>query len=177
MAQPDYVPLVSSDRVRPSRRLSIPGHWLQERPAEITSLRQPTGPRLGATGPDLGFGLKLAKRVSERAVLAEGEHLDDVVTGCFACGARRASHFHRAPVIHDMEWAFTLWGFMPGAPEDLVAFRSPLFAGLSHDYSRCRALVDMVPQEVISLSPAEVGARLSQWASWLRPSAVLGHPA
>lgn len=174
MAQPDYVPLVSTDRVRPSSRLSTPGHWSQDRPAELSSLRQPVGPRLGATGPDQGFGLKLARRVAERALLPEGEDVEDVIAGCFASGARRSSHFHRGPVIYDMEWAFTLWGFMPGAPEDLVAFRQPLFAGVAHDYDRCRALVDRVDGAIVPLSPAEVAARLGQWRSWLGAPAQAG---
>ena len=167
MAQPDFVPLVPSDRIRPSSRLSTPGHWSQERPAELTTLRQPTGPRLGATGPDLGFGMKLAHRVAERAVLAEGEDRADVIAGCFACGTRRSSHFHRAPVIYDMEWAFTLWGFMPGAPADLVSFRRPLFAGVGHDYARGRALVDRVAADVVALTAAQVADRLVTWAKWL----------
>jgi hypothetical protein len=166
MAQPEYVPLVSTDRVRPASRLSTPGHWLQERPAELSTLRQPTGPGLGAPGPDLGFGLKLAERVAKRAVLGQGERLADVVSGGFATGTRRSSHFHRAPVIHDMEWAFTLWGFMPGAPAGLAAFRRPLFAGVEHDYDKRRALVDMVPDELIRLRPDEVADRLGHWEDW-----------
>ena len=63
-------------------------------------------------------------------MLGEGEHIADAIAGCFACGTRRSSTFHRGPVIYDMEWAFTLWGFMPGAPADLVAYRRPLFAGV-----------------------------------------------
>lgn len=169
MAQPDYVPLVPTDRVRPSSRLSTPGHWSQDRPAELTSLRQPYGPRLGATGPDLGFGLKLAKLVAERAVMAEGEDRHDVIAGCFASGARRSSHYHRAPVVYDMDWAFTVWGFMPGGPPDLVQARQGWFAGVSHDYSRLRALVDRLPTEALTWSPAELSGRLAQWKSWLAP--------
>ncbi len=167
MAQPDYVPLMSTDRVRPSSRLSSPGHWEQDRPAELATLRPPQGPRFGATGPDLGFGLKLAKRVVERATLAEGEHDQDVLTGCFACGTRRASLFHRAPTIYDMEWSFGLWGFLPGAPADLVAFRKPLFAGIAHDYARRRALVGRVPDQVVRMSPRDVQAGLRDWRRWL----------
>ncbi len=92
-------------------RLQVPGSWEQDRPAEIVSLRMPVGRRLGSTGSDLGFGLKLANLVAERAVIREGEHLDDVVAGCFSCGARRSSTFKRSPVIYDMEWAFALWGY------------------------------------------------------------------
>ena len=44
MAQPDYVPLVSTDQVRPLNRLQVPGSWEQDRPAEIVSLRMPVRP-------------------------------------------------------------------------------------------------------------------------------------
>jgi len=169
MAQPDYVPLVSSDRVRPSNRLSIPGHWSQDRPAELASLRPPTGARFGATGSDLGFGLKLAHRVAERAVLAEGEHMADVVAGCFASGCRRSSHFHRGPVIHDFEWAFALWGYLPGAPDELVVFRRDLFAGASHDYVSQRVIVDFIADEALPLAAGNVVSGLgANWRKWLR---------
>jgi hypothetical protein len=167
VAQPDYVPILPSDRIRPSNRLQVPGSWEQDRPAEIVSLRQPEGGSFGATGSDLGFGLKLANRVAERAVLSEGEHLADVVSGCFSCGTRRSSFFHRAPVIYDMEWAFTLWGFMEGAPEDLIAFRRPLFVGVAEDYYRQREIVARVRDEAIRLSPTEVKANLTKWRDWL----------
>ena len=167
MAQPDYVPLVTSDRVRPSSRLSTPGHWSQDRPAEIASLRQPVGAKLGATGPDLGFGLKLAKRVAQRGVLSEGEDVADAIAGCFAAGTRRSSIFHRSPVIYDMEWAFALWGFLPGAPVDLVAYRRPIFAGAHHDYYRQRAIADAVADEALKLTPAEVQAGLKDWRKLL----------
>jgi hypothetical protein len=167
VAQPDYVPIVSTDRVRPSNRLQPPDRWVQDRPAEILSMRQPEGPSFGAAGSDLGFGLKLANLVAERAVLTEGEHRGDVVAGCFSSGTRRSSFFHRSPVIYDMEWAFTLWGFMEGAPADLVAFRQPLFAGAAHDYSRQRAIAGMLPERVIRMGPAEVKADLSKWRDWL----------
>jgi hypothetical protein len=175
MAQPDYVPLVPSDRVRPSNRLSLPGHWSQDRPAELVSLRPPEGPSFGATGTDLGYGLMLAKRVAERAVLAEGDHLADAVAGCFATGCRRASVFHRAPVIYDMEWAFVLWGFMPGAPADLVEYRRPFFAGVDHDYARQRAIVDLAQEEVVRLPAGNVKSGLgANWRKWLSAPAPGG---
>jgi len=167
MAQPDYVPIVLADRARPSSRLSTPVRWEQDRPAELLTLRPPVGARFGSTGPDLGYGLKLAKRVAVSAVLAQGERLDDAVSGCFVCGARRASSYHRAPVVYDMQWAFCLWGFLPGAPDDLVEYRRPVFAGVSHDYDRQRALSDMVSAEALRLSPAEVQAGLGGWRRWL----------
>jgi len=163
VAQPDFVPVVAADRVRASYRLPPAGRWEQDRPAEVLSLRHPLGPRFGSTGPDLGFGLKLAKLVASRAVLGDGEQLDDAIVGCFACGSRRASVHHRGPVVHDMEWAFTLWGFMPGAPASLVAFRAPLFAGAAHDYDRQRAIADRVRQGAFRLAPSEVASALGDW--------------
>jgi hypothetical protein len=163
VAQPDYVPIVSTDRVRPSSRLRTALRWEQDRPAEIEALHHPLGPRFGSTGPDLGFGLKMAKQLAPRAVLSPGEHLEDVVLGCFACGARRASTFHRAPVIYDMEWAYTLWGFFAEAPEGLVTYRASIFAGASHDYSRQRAVADSVPETALRLSPAQVASQLGSW--------------
>ena len=40
---------------------------------------------------------------------------------------KRASLFGRAPVVHDLEVAFTIWGFLGAAPPELVALRRPLF--------------------------------------------------
>ncbi len=125
------------------------------------------GNGLGFTGPDLGYGLKLAKLVAERAVLAEGEHLADAIAGCFACGSRRSSNLHRSPVIYDMEWAFALWGFFAGAPDDLVTYRRPIFAGADHDYHGQRAVADAVPASALSLTAAEVQAGLGQWRQLL----------
>jgi hypothetical protein len=101
--------------------------------------------------------------------LADRESAEDAVVGCFAVGARRASEFRRAPVIYDMEFAFTLWGFLGDAPDDLRAFRMPLFQGAAHDYEAQRAIVDHVPEDALPLTPAEVRARLHDWKSILKP--------
>jgi hypothetical protein len=101
--------------------------------------------------------------------LADGESAEDAIVGCFAVGARRAAEFGRAPVIYDLEFAFTLWGFLGGAPENLRAFRTTLFQGAAHDYEAQRAIVDQVREEALPLTPAEVGARLHDWKSLLKP--------
>jgi hypothetical protein len=170
VAQPDYVPIVSTDQVRPLNRLEVPGSWEQDRPAEIVSLRQPRGAQLGSTASDLGYGLKLANLVADRSVLSEGEHRDDVVLGCFSCGGRRASVFRRSPVIYDMEWAFALWGYWDypdGPPKELVAFRKPIFAGAGHDYYRQRAIADLVREPALGLSPDDVRAGIRNWQDWI----------
>jgi len=167
VTQPAHVPVIDSDRVRPAERLVVPGPWSQDRPAEQSDLTPPSGPRFGTAGPDLGYGLKLAKRFEERLVLAEGESAHDALAGAFACGARRAATFGRAPVIYDMEWAYTLWGCLGGAPEDLVAARSKAFRGVSHDYWRQRQVADAVRADTLRLTAAQVAERLGSWRSLL----------
>jgi hypothetical protein len=167
VTQPDHVPLQATDRVRPSALLPAPHSWYLDRPAEQSKLEPPTGPRFGSTGPDLGYGLKLARRLESRVVLTPGEHVEDAVAGCFASGCRRSAHFGRAPVIYDMEWAFGLWGFLGGAPADLVAWRHTMFLGAGEHYWDQRQIVDAVRPEALPLSPVQVLERLSAWKELL----------
>lgn len=164
MTQPDHVPLQASDRVRPSALLPAPKGWFLERPAEQSTLGPPAGPRFGATGPDLGYGLKLARRFESRLELAAGEHLEDAVAGCFGCGSRRAASFGRAPVIYDMEWAYTLWGYLGPAAPDLVAFRIPMFRGAAEDYWDQREIADAVRPDTLRLTPVQVREKVSSGA-------------
>ena len=160
MTQPDYVPIVSTDRVRPSDRLPAPRAWAADRPADLQRQEQPSGPSFGSTGPDLGYGLKLAHMVAARLPIPPDESVADAVAGCFACGAKRSTVFGRAPVIYDMEWAYTLWGYAGDAPADLVVARRALFRGASHHYSHQRAIVDAVKPPTFRLTPAAVRERL-----------------
>ncbi|MDA8063389.1 MAG: hypothetical protein M0T80_13355 [Actinomycetota bacterium] len=168
MTQPDYVPVLASDRVRPAERLEVPGPWHQARPAEQTSLTPPSGDGFGVAGPDAGYGLKLAKRFEDRLALVRGEEADDAVAGCFACGARRAASIGRAPVLRDFEWAYTLWGYLGTPPSELVIAREPVMRGAAHDYHRQRRVADAVTPKALKLSPAEVAASIADWRSLLR---------
>ena len=167
MTQPDYVPVRPSDRVRPSQRLEVPGPWRQDRPAELTDLTPPAGERFGVAGPDLGYGLKLAKHLEHRLAVPRGEDVEDVVAGCFACGARRAASLGRAPVVFDFEWAYTLWGYLGSPPSDLVAARAPVIRGAAHDYWRQRRVADAVTAEALRLTRAQVATVIGEWRSLL----------
>jgi hypothetical protein len=167
VTQPPHVPLQDTDRVRPSAILPPPRPWYLGRPAEVDEQRPPSGPRFGSAGPDLGYGLKLARRLADRIELTPGEHQADAVAGCFACGARRAASFGRAPVIHDMEWAYGLWGYLGGAPADLVEWRVPRFRGVAEDYWAQRQIVDAVRPETLRLTPGQVRERLESWKELL----------
>ena len=170
MTQPDYVPILAADRVRPVERLPPAESWRPDRPADLKEPGMPKGPRLGSQGPDLGYGMKLARTFADRITVTEGESVDDAIVGCFVVGTKRASLFGRAPVIYDFDLAFTLWGFLPGAPADLVTFRRPLFMGASHHYDDQRVIADRVPEETLRMAPADVRSRLSEWKSLLLTS-------
>lgn len=111
--------------------------------------------------------MKLARRIVPKLQLDEGEHEEDAVAGCFACGTRRSAHFGRAPVIYDMEWAYTLWGYLGDAPDDLVAWRKRMFRGAGEHYWDQREIVDAVRLETLALTPAEVRERLGSWKELL----------
>lgn len=160
MAAPEYVPTPVEDPARvyqsPPWR---PESWLADRPAEIAG-RQPLGPRLGDPGPDQGFALRLARQVRGRMVLTGAESEDDVIAGVVAIAIRRSAMFGRAPSIHDITVALTLWGLLSEAPPELVAVRTRVFAAVAstHHYMERRAIVDAVPEEMLALDPASVDA-------------------
>ncbi len=161
MAAPRFVPTKAIDDTRiytsPPRR---PEPWLQDRPAELLD-GQPRGDRLGSPGPDQGYGLTLAERFRGRLSLRPGEQEDDAITGCLAVALKRASLFGRAPVVHDLTIAFTLWGFLdPDAPDELVALRRTLFEEVAnnHHYVEQRAIADSVPEATLRRSHGEITA-------------------
>ncbi len=167
MAQPDFVPVSDTDRVRPAERLPAPDAWQPTRPADLPGLRPPSGHAMGSTGPDQGYGLKLARRFLDRLELQPNEHAEDAVAGVLAVGLKRAAQFGRAPVIYDFELAYSLFGFLGGAPPDLLEYRKGLFAGAGHNYWTQRRIADLVPTQTLRLTPAQVRDQLGSWKPML----------
>lgn len=170
MAAPEYVPQPPIRRVRsyssPPRR---PEPWIAERPGELHG-PQPRGERLGSPGPDQGYIYVLARRFRSRLHLATGVHEEDAVAGAVAVALKRASLLGRAPVLTDLTVAFTIWGFLGEAPDELVELRRPLFADVAnpHHYSAQRRIADLVPDGVLRMSPQEVAeAHRTDWRSLL----------
>jgi hypothetical protein len=168
MAAPEYVPKPPTDRARvyesPPWR---PDEWFADRPADLTG-RQPIGPRLGYPGPDQGYVYVLARQFEGRLVLAPGEHEADAVEGCIAVAMKRASLFGRAPVVHDLTAAFTLWGFLGDADPELVRLRRPLFRECSHghSYMQKRRIADLVPIAVLRKPHGEIASQArADWRS------------
>ena len=171
MTQPSFVPIVEADQVRRAYQLHVPNIWTQSRPSELRGTSAPAGVRLGTPGPDQGFALKLARRFEDRLVLPSGESAADAIAGCTAVAMRRSARFGRAPVIHDLTFAFTLWGFLSGAPADLVEARGPLFRSASHLYQAQRTIAGCVPDQTLRLTPEVVAERIGEWRELL----VLAH--
>jgi hypothetical protein len=169
MAAPKFVPTLTTDAPRAYGSPDhVPDTWMPDRPGELDG-PQPHGPQLGTQGPDQGYALKLASRLRPSLRLQPGERADDAIRGCLGIALRRASLFGRAPTIHDLTLAFSIWGFLDEQPPaDLVECRRELFAGVGnvmHHYAEGRAIADMVPESTLRASvDAVVPTSRDQWA-------------
>lgn len=176
MAAPEYVPV---DRTRPIRKYESPprrsGSWLAARPGELVGVGQPHGERLGNQGPDQGYVLTLTHRFEGKLTLTAGEHERDALAGAAAVALKRASLFGRAPVVHDLTVALTIWGFLGEAPAELVELRKGLFEEVAHvhHYAEQRHIADLVPDDVLRQTPQQVSdAHRASWRSLIAAPAA-----
>jgi hypothetical protein len=170
VAAPEYVPQPAIEHVRsyesPPRR---PESWRPDRPGDSETGFE-LGDRFGAPGPDQGYVYVLARRFHGQLQLASDESEADALAGAVAVALKRASLLGRAPVVHDLTVALTVWGFLGDAPPDLIAYRQPLFAEVAnpHHYPEQRRIVDLIPAEVLRRTPDEVAeAHRADWRSLL----------
>jgi hypothetical protein len=169
MAQPTFVPITEADQVRTARRLTVPGHWKANRPADHAGAARSTGARQGTPGPDQGFAMRVARRFEDRVHLSAGEDLEDVLHGAAILASKRAGLVGRAPCVYDLDAVFALFGFLVASPPaELVAERRRLFASASREYVAQRELVDAVPDATLLLPADTLSARLGEWRSLLQ---------
>jgi hypothetical protein len=147
----------------------VPPSWDPDRPGMVEGL-QPVGARLGAQGPDQGYALTIARRLVPSLHIRLSEREPDVIQGCLGIALRRASLFSRAPVVHDLRIAFTIWGYFdPEPPVELLAVRERLFEGVgntNHHYAAGRRIADLVPESTLRMTPQQVQAAYpGQWRS------------
>lgn len=168
MAAPKFAPVDPTESPRAYESPNaVPESWQLGRPGDIVG-QQPSGAYLGHQGPDQGFALTIARRVSHKIRVQSGESLDDAIRGTVAIALRRASMYGRAPVIHDVTFALTIWGWLlDSPPADLLGRRKELFGGLghaAHSYYEARELVDLVPETTFKLSNETLASQMPM--SW-----------
>jgi hypothetical protein len=158
VAAPEFVP---TDPARPARIYKSPPRrpdsWIADRPGELNG-PPPSGPALGTAGPDQGYAYKLVRQFDDRLHLL-GVHKPDAIAGCVELAMKRSALYGRAPVIHDLTAAFTIWGFLDADPAvDLVNQRSEMFAEIAshHHYFERRKVVDAVREEWLKKPPAAI---------------------
>lgn len=178
MGIPEFVPKPPDEKTRVYESPPWdPEGWKPERPGELAP-HQAAGAGMGWQGPDQGYAWRLARQFEGKLRLQQGEHAEDAVAGCLAVATKRASLFGRAPVIHDLTIAFTVFGFLDDdPPADLLALRRTLFveAASPHRYDRQRGLADLVPEEVLRRTPAAVAdAYRTDWRGLVREGSWTG---
>ena len=175
MAAPQFVPTPPTHN---PRRYHSPlwreGEWWAVRPGDVDEAGRPEvdDGRMGAPGPDQGYILTLVPLLRDELHLTAGEELAAVERGSVAVALKRASIYGRAPIIHDLRVAYTVWGYLDAnAPEALVTERRRRFEGVHHTaahYAELRAVADAVPAASLRQTPAEVAdAYRTDWRALL----------
>ncbi len=167
MSAPQYVPTPPTGKAHYSSPPKRGGAWSATRPGETFGQAPSSGSRLGAQGPDQGYALTLVEVFTERIRVTPGEYIGDINSGCVGVATKRASLFHRAPVVHDLDIAYTLFGYFDEQPAlELVDFRKEAFAEIhySFHYFERRAIADLVSDDVLTQTPDQVRARYE--ADW-----------
>ncbi len=134
MTQPFFAPATRTAEVRPTQRPESPEVG---RPAKPGLTRHPgEGPLRGTPAPNEGYAFVLARRalVDDSATAPASHH--DLVTAVALLAAKRAGADRRAPSARDVEWA-----------RGVVATLAGSIAGVGHNYSAQRRLVDSVSLE------------------------------
>ena len=166
VAQPSFVPITTADEVRPAFARPDATH-VAGRPSETRAPNELHGKGTGFHGPDQGYALSLAHRLSKQLTLRADEDRHDVEVAGALIASRRAATLGRAPTTYDLEVAFGIFGFFGDAPADLVDYRYGALQSISHSYVIQRALVDQIPESTLALQPAEVKAPRADWRALL----------
>lgn len=156
MAAPKFAPVSATESPRTYESPQhVPDSWQPGRPGEIDG-KQPRGAGLGFQGPDQGYILTLARVARNKIKVQPGESVDDAIRGSIGIALRRASMYGRAPVMHDLTFALTMWGWLiDDVPADLLARRKELFVGVgdaAHSYYEVREIVGLVPETTYQLT-------------------------
>ena len=177
MAAPEYVPVDRQPaRARlplaaPARRVVAarpPGRGDRRRPAARRAPRQP-GPRPGLrahAGPPLRGQAHADRRASTRRT---------PWPGAVGVALKRASLFGRAPIVHDLTVALTIWGFLGEAAaraRRAAQATSSRRCGTRTTTRSCASSSTSCPRTTLRRTPAQVTeAHRADWRS------LLGEPS
>ncbi|MDZ4826705.1 MAG: hypothetical protein SGJ13_09630 [Actinomycetota bacterium] len=163
-----YVPADPSARPRQQQNLP-PGialppakHWVADRPGDLGP-RQPRGQLYGSPGPNVGYAYTLAERAAGEWALATHEERHDVIPVIAEIAGKRAALFGRAPVMPDVSIAAGLLGYDGTAEPDFAQVRRLIVHDAGHDYTRRRAIVDTVPEQLLRMTAEEFNASINEW--------------
>lgn len=135
--------------------------WFADRPGDLHG-RQPTGPSLGAPGPNIGYALSLVERTRDRIALAPHEHAADAGAVVGELAMKRAASYGRAPVMADVEVAMLMLGYQGGVDPDFAKWRVQAVEGAHEDYWRRRAVCDAVDLDALRIAPAAIVPRVTE---------------
>jgi hypothetical protein len=136
----------------PGVRIPPAQSWRADRPGDLEA-GQPTGALLGRPGPNVGYALSLAARMRDQLILAPHESSDDAIAVISELAMKRAASFGRGPVLHDVEIAASLLGYVGDVDPAFASWRAPAVHGADHEYGVRRAIVDAVPDAVLRMPP------------------------
>jgi hypothetical protein len=148
--------------------------WRADRPGDLGP-GQPEGDLLGSPGPNVGYALTLATRVSDRFELEPDEHLPDARAVVAALAMKRAAYVGRAPVIGDIEVAMRILGLDEPPTAELRAWRPAAIRHADHDYIAQRSIVDAVDVTTLCLTASELAPKLAEVRSAIAASAASAH--
>jgi hypothetical protein len=168
-----YIPSEIGDQPRQQQNLP-PGlappparDWRADRPGDLKAAPG-DGALMGRPGPNVGYAYTLAARARSRLRLSPHEQPDDVIAVLAEIAGKRAALFGRAPVIGDVDVAVALLGYDGTADEAFAELRARLIHDAAHDYTRRRALVDAVPEELLRLRGTALADRVAEWRTQAR---------
>jgi hypothetical protein len=160
------VPLVAAPRHRQNQPAGIavppPRPWHADRPGDLRA-GQPHGALLGRPGPNVGYAMSLARRSSASWKLAPTEDVTDALAVVAEIAMKRAARYGRGPTVTDVERAVALLGYDGSADASWPAKRSHMVHGADHHYEHRRALVDLVPDEVLAANDSQFPAGAAAW--------------
>ena len=141
-----------------------PKVWKAVRPGDSKNKSKAADNKLiGHAGPNSGFAMTLAARQSKEFVLASNEHSHDVEVILAEIAMRRASHFGRAPIRADIDFASHLFGFDVQPAKGIEDWRPNLVAGLGHEEHLMRLIVNSIPPEMITGNQFPTKGSISNW--------------